>query len=46
MYKSNDSVEIAKLMSGFNYDESKKEDVLKKYDDLIKVADLHTHTNK
>ena len=45
MYKSNDSEEIAKLLSSFNYDESKKEEVLKKYYDLIKVADLHTHTN-
>ena len=28
MYKSNDSEEIAKLLSSFNYDESKKEEVI------------------
>lgn len=45
MYKSNDSVEIAKLMSRFNYDESKTSEVLEKYDKLIKLVDLHTHTS-
>ena len=45
MYKFNDSVEIAKLMSRFNYDESKTSEVLEKYDKLIKLVDLHTHTN-
>lgn len=45
MYKSNDSVEIAKLMSRFNYDESKKSEVLEKYDTLTKLVDLHTHTS-
>lgn len=45
MYKSNDSVEIAKLMSRFNYDESKTSEVLEKYDKLTKLVDLHTHTS-
>lgn len=45
MYKSNDSVEIAKLLSNFNYDESKTSEVLEKYDKLTKLVDLHTHTS-
>lgn len=45
MYKSNDSVEIAKLMSRFNYDESKTSEMLEKYDKLTKLVDLHIHTS-
>lgn len=45
MYKSNDSEEIAKLMTSFNYDESKTSEVLEKYDKLTKLVDLHTHSN-